>query len=800
MKRFLLAYMLLLAAVAAASAQSNTSMNMTLFDSLNPVRTDSLGPNSALWGYVAPDGREYALVGTQIGTSIIDVTEKPIHQVAFIPGPKSIWREMKVYKNYAYIITESADPGKGLQIVDLSALPASATLVRTDSTVFNRAHTVFINGHRLYAMGTQAEAGANGGAIIFDLEPDPLHPQRIGQVSPYYYHDAFERNDTLLGAAIYGQGCDIYDIHDLANPKHLATIQYPYSGTHNAEITSDGGYVVTSDEIGNTPKTMKVWDIHDLNNITKVAEYTPNPVDIVHNVHVRGRYIIAAWYTAGVRIIDMIDPVHPREVGFYDTYPGPSDGYNGVWEAYGFFPSGKVIAGDRQTGLYVLEFNKTTAGSISGVVRNRATGDPLPNATIAIPETGETITAGPAGEYYVGGPNGAARTLQVKRFGYGDTTEALTLNGDEKRDIQLDPLQFISATVTAHDRQGGEIRDFAYAVEPYVHSATAPGAAGTLSLPHDSLYTLVIAKWGYGTERVPVRLTQNNQQVDVVLRRHYQDDATLDLGWSYADPGDNASTGRWVRMIPYLAFPGSDWIFPKSEPTNGPDGYVFQTGAPFHDAPAQESDVNGGVTTLTSPPMDLRGYPHPILDFDYWSVYYKSDSVRDTFLVQVSNDNGASWKTAFKDVEGRAGWKHWVFGFADVVPITDSMRVRFRTSDILSKAYVMAGMDNFEVNGGGELGVPAAPGDGGGSCSLAFAPNPVRSTGTVTVRMEQALRSIHLTLVDVLGREVETLHDGPLDAGEHRYNIGGALPAGSYFVRAIGSDGRDATLGFVVAR
>ncbi len=788
MRYRLLIPMLLMAACVTLNAQNDEPLNLEFIDRLNPVNTDSLGPNSALWGYVAPDGREYALFGSQIGTHIIDITATPIRQVAFIPGPRSVWREMKVYGHYAYIVTESVDPGKGLQIVDLAALPVTATLVRTDSALFNRAHTVFINKHYLYVMGTQADAGANGGAIIYDLEPDPLQPRRLGMVNPYYYHDAWERNDTLLGAAINGPGCDIYDVSDREHPKRLANIAYPFSGTHNAEITSDGGYVVTSDEIGATPKTMKVWDIHDLENISKVAEFTPNQNDIVHNVHVRGRYVIAAWYTAGVRIIDMIDPRHPREVARYDTYPGSSGGYNGVWEAYGFFPSGKVIASDRQTGLYVLKFNNATAGSISGVVRNKITNDPLPGVTINVGETGGTIVTDADGRFYVGGPNGAKRTLRVGPFGYAGQLQQFTLDGDQQQDMLLDPLELLNLHVRARDRKGNEIRDFSFAVEPYLHSSSSAGAVGTLLLPRDSVFTLVVGKWGYAIERVQVRLTASSQDTTITLTRRYQDDATLNLGWSFEDPNDNASTGRWTRLVPYYAFTGSDWIFPPTEPSGDPTGFVFQTGAPLRDAPAQNSDVNGGHTTLMSPPMDLHDHPSPWIAYDYWFVHYKRDTVRDTMVVQLSGDNGASWQTVRAYTEGRPGWKRDSIEVGAYIPINGIVRIRYRASDTLSNAYVMAGIDNFDVLGF-DANASVDAGSVAGGMYLRAIPNPIGRTGVIALNLPHGFDRLRVSVVDAAGRTIAELHNGPMPAGEHRFPVGDALAAGVYRVVAVDAIG-----------
>ena len=51
-----------------------------------------------IWGYVDPMGNEYALLGVRSGTSIVDLSDpaNPL-EVAFIPGPQSVWRDIKVH-------------------------------------------------------------------------------------------------------------------------------------------------------------------------------------------------------------------------------------------------------------------------------------------------------------------------------------------------------------------------------------------------------------------------------------------------------------------------------------------------------------------------------------------------------------------------------------------------------------------------------------------------------------------------------------------------------------------------------
>lgn len=762
-------------------AQSNLagadSLNMTLFGQLNPV--DTVGPHAALWGWTAPDGREYALFGSQIGTHIIDITTQPIREVAFVWGPRNSWREIKTYKHYAYIACEAHTEGKGLQIVDLSGLPNSVQLVRTDTTNFSSAHTLFVNDHYLYVNGTQPDEGkANGGTIILDLEPDPTTPRRIGQVDPYYFHDSYARNDTFVGAAVYGQGCDIWDISNPAAPVRLANFNYPYSGTHNAELTPDGNYIGTSDEINFTPKTLKIWDIRDLNNIQKVAEFTPNLDDVIHNVHFIGRYAYVAWYTAGVRIIDMIDPRHPREVGFYDTYPGISNGYNGVWEVYGWFKSGKVIASDRNTGLWVMNFNNATAGSISGVVRDAATNQPIANATITVPQLKLTISTNADGAYYVGGVAGTAITLSTSRFPYAGTTTQEVLQGNRKQDILLTKLPQEWLTVHAQDTAGVPINDFLFAVEPISHSEKALNGEGSVLLSRDSTFMLAVGKWGYRISRTPVKIPEGGKALTVTLQTGYEDDATLDLGWSYDDPADNATTGRWVRIVPYL---GYNWIHPDAEPTRQ-NGYVFLTGEPPRNAPPQINDVNRGQTTLTSPMMDLFGWSGVKIRYDRWFVHYPADSVRDSLWIELSNDGGQTWKLMRWYAEGRSGWASDTVEPGAYLPLTTQMKFRIRTRDTLGTSLVFAAMDNFNVFVTPPLSAPHAAPQTGGTPGI-----ELRATnGGVSVQLAEkyAGKPVTIELIDLLGNTRQRLLDGVLSASGQTLFFNPDLPSGWYAVRA----------------
>ncbi|TAK59192.1 MAG: choice-of-anchor B family protein [Bacteroidetes bacterium] len=312
------------------------------------------------WGWTdTTSGREYAILGCESGTSIVEITDagNPIER-DFVPGPTSTWHEVQTHSHYAYVVTEA---GGGVQIIDLSYLPDSVHLVKSfnysdGSYNIGRSHTNHIRDGYLYLNG--CADWIYSGAVIFDLS-DPENPVYSGMTQARYFHDSFVRNDTLFGATIYDGGIDIFDVSDKTNPTPLGRFTYPFAGTHNCATTSDGRYLLTTDEINNTPKTLKIWDITNLSNVTKVAEYQSDPTAVVHNVFVKDTLAFMSYYTDGLRIINISDPVHPVEVGGYDTYPGAGSGYTGAWSTYPFFPSGKIIIGDMVTGLYVVDINTT---------------------------------------------------------------------------------------------------------------------------------------------------------------------------------------------------------------------------------------------------------------------------------------------------------------------------------------------------------------------------------------------------------------------------------------------------------
>src|SRR5436853_1674739 len=164
---------LLLAVALPAPARAQTSRNVTLLAHL-----DQHPGYSACWSYIHPDGREYAILGTTDGTSIVNVTDPASsYEVAFIPGQPSAWREMKQYQTYVYVATEAA--GGGIQIIDM-ADPEHPELLGVYTTGINREHTLEVDAARglLYANGSRLNSIPMGMRIL--SLADPVNPVGIG--------------------------------------------------------------------------------------------------------------------------------------------------------------------------------------------------------------------------------------------------------------------------------------------------------------------------------------------------------------------------------------------------------------------------------------------------------------------------------------------------------------------------------------------------------------------------------------------------------------------------------------------
>ncbi len=792
--------------VSTVCAQPLRTYHTERFDSLDPA-AGGPGRYSGLTGYAAPDGREYALLGGHLGTYIVDITEKPIRLVSLVEGPPSDWREIKTYRNYAYVVNENDG---GLQIIDLSPLPAPPTVVTRDSSVLRTGHTVSAEGDYLYVHGSNLGAGANSGTLIFNVAANPMAPELVGTFSGHYVHDAYIRNDTMYAAAIFdGKLSIIYLGPDRKNPTLVGEITYPGAGTHNAAITEDGSYLLTTDEVGMTDKTLKFWDIHNLDAIFKVADFTPEATAIVHNVFVKGHTAYVSWYTGGTRIIDISDPLQPVEVGFFDAYPGTGAQYAGNWDVYPYLPSGKIISSYMERGLEVFTFDGARPGRVHGMVVSSITKEPLPGVQIRMAQNNTVLITDNEGRFSFAGAEGTVDFLAYLQ-NYHLENGMLELKGEgnevviEMRNL---PLALYSLPVV-DDETGEPVETFLYRVYGRENGeGSGAGATWSLALPADSSYMVQIGAWGYQSRILELSMAAE-QSLPIRLKRGYADDAELDLGWTLGVAGDRASIGRWERGVPVevTLYSGNDEVAvqPGADHTHDPGDRAFITGI---SVPGEYSrPVFGGATTLLSPAFDISSYSDPYINCYLWfsndAWYSRNFPIipSDTLEVHISNDDGASWTLLAQIGESTRGWKHFSFRVRNGLSLSGHMRVKFVASDSIAPSVVEAGMDDFSITEGPVLAVARSTGQAA-RAMLHLAPNPVGGAARLMIVLPASQRNARLELYTMLGERVLLLHEGAMAAGENVVAVETApLPEGRYMWRLLLDDGSLAIGPMVVIR
>ncbi|MBS1519138.1 MAG: choice-of-anchor B family protein [Bacteroidetes bacterium] len=368
MKKYFLSILMVLF-VSSLSYSQLPNQNTNLL-----AQVDEHGSSySALWGYRAPEGREYAILGCQTGTAFIDITDSTnIHEVDFINGVTSSWREMKTYSHYAYVVSEGTN--SFLQIMDLQYLPDSVSLVRTWSYAgYTKTHSIQQTGAYLYLNGGNA-ATSVGGVAVIDVS-NPVSPVKLGEWSTEYVHDCRILNDTIWASNIYSGRISIINATNKSSLQFVRNFQaYPQQtvSTHNSAFTTDRKYIYTTNEVSSPNGKLNIWNIEDINNITLIREWQPTGITtaIVHNVEIYGNLAVIAHYRAGIRILDITNGSNPTEIAWYDTYPSSnSASFSGCWGVY-MFPSGKIIGSDISGGLFVITLNNVLTGLTNNYVNS----------------------------------------------------------------------------------------------------------------------------------------------------------------------------------------------------------------------------------------------------------------------------------------------------------------------------------------------------------------------------------------------------------------------------------------------
>jgi len=353
------------------------------YDLLGSISLSDFGASAGndVWGWTDPTtNKEYALMGLDNATAFVDITDtENLVYLGKLPSAtsSSSWRDIKVYQDHAYIVSEA--DGHGMQVFDLTRLRNVTDAPKTFNadgryTGFGNAHNVVINEDTGYAypVGTARDGAFNGGVHFMNLQ-DLKNPVLAGGYGMNgYSHDAqvitYNGPDTdYAGAEIFIGANEsqvaIVNISDKENPVGISTFRYSnLAYTHQGWFTEDQRYLILGDELdevnfGFDSRTL-VFDLLDLDNPILHTSYSGETTAIDHNGYVKEDQYFLANYRAGVRVLDISDIANKTisEEGFFDTFPSSnSAGFDGVWSVYPYFTSGKIIVSDINSGLFVIK-------------------------------------------------------------------------------------------------------------------------------------------------------------------------------------------------------------------------------------------------------------------------------------------------------------------------------------------------------------------------------------------------------------------------------------------------------------
>ena len=335
------------------------------------------GSVNDVWGWTDPEtGTEWALVGHSQGTSFVslDDPERPVH-AGVLPltggAAPSIWRDIKVYGNHAFIVADGAGP-HGMQVFDLTRLRSVSDPPETfvPTATYDRihsAHNIVVNTESGFAYAVGANGGSDtcgGGLHMIDIR-EPASPEfagcfadeSTGRGGTGYVHDAvcvvyrgpdaehrgreicFGSNETALSIA---------DVSDKTSPVALASATYPdVAYSHQGWLDEEHEYLYMNDEFDEYDKGRTrtvIWDIKDLDDPVVAAEFEHSTAVSDHNLYVVGNLMYQSNYAGGLRVVDISDRENPKEVAFFDTEPDAADepGLWGSWSNYPFFASGVI--------------------------------------------------------------------------------------------------------------------------------------------------------------------------------------------------------------------------------------------------------------------------------------------------------------------------------------------------------------------------------------------------------------------------------------------------------------------------
>lgn len=285
--------------------------------------------------------------------------------------------------------------------------------------VSDRCKPKLIAHHRTYGRGvhrfdmddryayisTEMEGYVGNILVIYDIR-NPARPEEVsrwwmpgqhvaGGEKPTWQgrrnrlHHALRFGDELWAGCWHG-GVAVIDVSDIRKPRTLGSYNYhppfpepshtfmpvpcPINGRRIAVAIDEEDHAHSAEEMerrrGRPHGCLWVLDVTDLERIQALSIFEVSELDSpwsraapgrfgAHQFqeHMDGTLVYCAWFSGGLRIVDVADPAAPQEVGHFIPDPAPGKVAPQTNDV-DVDPNGLVYIVDRYAGFDILEFSR----------------------------------------------------------------------------------------------------------------------------------------------------------------------------------------------------------------------------------------------------------------------------------------------------------------------------------------------------------------------------------------------------------------------------------------------------------
>ncbi|KAF7592141.1 hypothetical protein BBP40_000628 [Aspergillus hancockii] len=248
---------------------------------------------------------------------------------------------------------------------------------------FGSSHNIVAHEetNMIYAVGTSRNLPCAGGLWMVDVS-DPANPTSPGCVTQCVIYTGPDKKYTNREICFnYNEdSLTIVDVTNKSSPIQISKTPYEgFSYTHQGWLAvSDMSYLLLDDELDEKDKTGEaanghtttyIFDIKDLANPKHTGTYQSPVRSIDHNQYVIDGLAYQSNYGSGLRIVDVSsvkdDPTGKgfKQVGFFDCHPaddavGGEVSFVGAWSVYPYFKSGHILLNSIERGIYSLKYNQ----------------------------------------------------------------------------------------------------------------------------------------------------------------------------------------------------------------------------------------------------------------------------------------------------------------------------------------------------------------------------------------------------------------------------------------------------------